>query len=87
MKKTILFLLLLGPWLPRVALGCDLCEKNQPAPLRGITHGVGPDSDWDLVIIAIAAVMVLLTLLYSIRYLVRPGESEGTHIKNIVVEK
>ncbi|HEY9562110.1 MAG TPA: hypothetical protein VIR29_15115 [Anseongella sp.] len=82
---TTWIILMLGT--PVAALACDVCEKNQPKALRGISHGTGPDSQWDMIIIAIAAVIVLLTLIWSVRYLVRPGETAPGHIKNIVVEK
>lgn len=87
MKKLLALFFLAASAAPTGALACDVCEKNQPAALRGITHGAGPDSNWDLLIIGCAAVIVLLTLIYSIRYLVRPGEQAAGHIKNIVIEK
>lgn len=86
MKKILFVFLFAASAAPLSTLACDVCEKNQPAALRGITHGPGPDSNWDLLIIGCAAVIVLLTLIYSIRYLVRPGEQAAGHIKNIVIE-
>lgn len=87
MKKLLWSFLLICSLAPVSVLACEVCEKNQPAALRGITHGPGPESSWDLVIICVAAIIVLLTLVYSFRYLIRPDEDSREHIKNIVIEK
>ena len=63
---------------------CPLCEKNQPKILRGITHGTGPDSNWDLVIISATAAIVLYCLYFTIRHLLKPGETNNNHIKNSI---
>lgn len=83
--KRALFLLvaLLGYGLRITA--CPLCEKQQPKILRGITHGAGPQSDWDYVIVAAIAVVVAFTTWYSVKFLLRPGEQSGTHIKRLIL--
>lgn len=68
-----------------IAFACPTCEIAQPRYLRGITHGTGPQSNWDFVIIAITAIIVILTLFYSIKWLVKPGEKSATHIKYMVL--
>ncbi|QEC53168.1 hypothetical protein EDD80_104144 [Anseongella ginsenosidimutans] len=87
MKKHLFSALLFIYGAPRAALACDVCEKNQPAALRGIMHGPGPESNLDFIIVAAASIIVLLTLAYSLRYLIRPNENGPEHIKNIVIEK
>lgn len=87
MKKYLCALLPVFYLLPQTVLACEVCEKNQPAALQGFTHGPGPGSQWDMLIITIAAVIVLLTLIYSLRYLIKPDEHDRDHIKNIVIEK
>ena len=67
------------------ALACTVCRSQQPAPLRGITHGGGPSGMVDYFIIGGAAVLVLAVLVLSRRYLVRPGEQSPDHIKNIII--
>ena len=64
-----------------VLYACPACEKNQPKITQGITHGSGPDSNWDWVIIAIISVITLLTFIFSLKYLIKPGEKNGDHIK------
>ena len=64
---------------------CPACDKQQPKLLQGITHGTGPDGNWDYVIIAIAVMIVLLTLFYSIKWLIKPGEQAKSHIKQIIL--
>jgi len=69
------------------AWACEVCKKNQPEPLQNITHGVGPQSDWDYVIIIVGMIIVGFTLFYSLKFLIRPGEKNPNHIKNIVVDE
>jgi len=64
---------------------CPVCEKQQPKLLKGITHGTGPQGNLDYVIITIAALIVLITLFYSVKWLIRPGEQADGHIKQIIL--
>ncbi|CAN5472306.1 hypothetical protein BH11BAC5_BH11BAC5_10820 [soil metagenome] len=64
---------------------CPACEIAQPRYLRGITHGTGPQSNWDFLIISFTAVIVIVTLFLSIKWLVKPGEKSVTHIKHLVL--
>ena len=68
------------------AFACPVCEKQQPAMLKGISHGTGPQSNWDMVIIWVTIVLVALTLYFSIKFLVRPGEKSETHIKRFILD-
>lgn len=69
------------------ALACEVCKQNQPKPLENITHGAGPQSDWDYVIIIVGIVIVSLTLFFSLKFLITPREKDPGHIKNIVVNE
>lgn len=83
MKKLIvLFGLLLQD---AVAFACTVCKSQQPKALQGITHGTGPGGVLDYIIIGGAAIVVLVTLILSVRFLVRPGETDPGHIKNLIV--
>ncbi len=83
MKRAIFLLLFAGLGLTTWA--CSVCEKQQPKVLQGITHGTGPQSQWDYVIISITAVIVVATLFFSVKWLIRPGEKERDHIKRIIL--
>ncbi|MBL7737111.1 MAG: hypothetical protein JNL51_16765 [Chitinophagaceae bacterium] len=83
MKRLFLLAGLLA--LRFAALACGACEKQQPELLRGITHGTGPDSDWDYVIIATMAAIVVFTLFFSVKWLIRPGEGSNNHIKRYIL--
>jgi len=83
MKRTYLFILLL--FSTYAAMACPACEKQQPKLLRGITHGTGPDSQWDYVIIAVTVAFVFITLFYSVKWLIRPDESMPGHIKTSII--
>lgn len=83
MKKIILLLLFCLPGL--IAFACPACEKQQPKLLKGITHGAGPGSQWDYVIVSIIALIVLVTLFYSVKWLFKPGEKSPNHIKQFIL--
>jgi len=67
------------------SFACPACEKQQPKWLRGISHGAGPQSDWDMVIVWGMVIIVLLTLYFSIKFIIRPGEKSADHIKRLVI--
>ncbi|MEP0365958.1 MAG: hypothetical protein ABJN36_10755 [Cyclobacteriaceae bacterium] len=88
--RTLLWLKISGAMLiivimPFRSFACELCKQNQPKPLQNITHGTGPQSDWDYLIITVGIIIVSMTLFYSIKLLVKPREDKPEHIKNIVV--
>jgi len=66
-------------------IACPTCEIAQPRFLKGISHGTGPQSQWDLVIISVTAVIVLATLFFSIKFIAKPGEKSATHIKHFIL--
>lgn len=83
MKRIVIALVLaVGPI---ASFACEVCKKRQPKPLRGITHGAGPDSNWDYLIIALVAAIVVVSLVYSVKWLIRPGERDAAHIKNSIL--
>lgn len=84
MKRILIiigFVMIYSPAL----FACDLCQKNQPEILKDVTHGTGPQSQWDFVITWVAVIIVAITLFFSIKFLVRPRENDPGHIKNIIV--
>ena len=64
---------------------CDACQKQQPKVLQGITHGTGPQSGWDMPIIVVSAIIVLVTLFFAVKFLVRPNENAPDHIKRSIL--
>lgn len=83
MKKFFLMLsfLLFSTWI----YACPVCEKQQPKVLRGVTHGAGPQSQWDYVIVWIGVIIVLLTFFYSMKWIIQPGEKSASHIKQHIL--
>lgn len=61
---------------------CDACQKQQPKILQNVAHGAGPQSNWDYVIVWSIVIITLLTLFFSVKYLVKPGERSNAHIKH-----
>lgn len=85
MKKifSALLLTLLGlVWYP----ACEACKLQQPKITQTVTHGIGPGSKWDWVIVGAVAALTLYTLFYALKYLIRPGEKSSRHIKNEVLK-
>jgi len=66
-------------------MACDACEKQQPKLLKGITHGAGPDSKWDYVIVAVMICITLYVLIATVKCLFRPSEKNKEHIKRIIL--
>ncbi|MDO9551054.1 hypothetical protein [Rhodonellum sp.] len=83
--KTILITIALFGYAS-VSFACEVCKANQPKMLENITHGQGPQGNVDYLITWSAAVLVVFTLIFSIKYLVKPKEDTPGHIKNIVLE-
>lgn len=83
MKWFFLIILLLTQ--VTLTLACPVCEKQQPKVLRGITHGAGPQSQWDYVIVWIGVIIVLLALFFSVKWIFKPGEKSANHIKQLIL--
>ncbi len=66
-------------------LACPVCEKQQPELLKGITHGAGPESGWDYLIISGMVAIVLVSLYFSLKWIIVPGEQQSTHIKHTIL--
>lgn len=79
--SLILFFIL----LLQVAKACPVCEKQQPKIAQGLTHGVGPQSTWDWIIIAIITGITVLTFVFSLKFLIKPKEKNENHIKRIIL--
>ncbi|MBS1666621.1 MAG: hypothetical protein JST58_04520 [Bacteroidetes bacterium] len=84
MKKRF-YLLLVGMLLGQIIYACPACEQQPPKITRGLVHGAGPNSQWDFVIVAIIAAITLMTLFFSLKYLIKPGEKDKDHIKQTVL--
>jgi hypothetical protein len=62
---------------------CPTCERAQPVIFRGITHGAGPDSNWDYVIISSTVLIVLYCSYLFLKKMMDPKERDKNHIKNV----
>lgn len=81
-KMTLSIVLLLKA---AFVIACPVCERNQPKVLKGITHGAGPESSWDYVIVWSITAIVLFTLYFSVKWLIRPDEKSNHHIKRFIL--
>jgi hypothetical protein len=82
MKKMLLIAMILPG---HRAVACAVCERSQPALLKGITHGSGPDTQWDYLIIAVMMTIVVFTLFFSVKWIAYPGEKSEAHIKRFII--
>lgn len=82
LKIWLIFFFLL---LFQTLLACPVCEKQQPKLTQGLTHGIGPESNWDWLIIALIVSITLLTFVFSLKYLIMPNEKEKNHIKKSIL--
>lgn len=83
MKK--LQFLLLAFLMPLATFACPECERKQPEILKGVAHGAGPQQQWDYVIVILTSIIVLISLFYSIKWIIKPGEKKSSHIKRKIL--
>lgn len=79
------FLTLLIILCSQIIWACPVCEKQQPKITQGLTHGAGPQSNWDWVIIGVITAITVFTFIYSLKYLIKPGEKNPNHIKQSIL--
>ncbi|MBK8723339.1 MAG: hypothetical protein IPL95_14035 [Saprospiraceae bacterium] len=84
MKKNSI-LIFMFVFAKQIISACEVCEKQQPKITQGFTHGAGPQSNWDWVIIAVITAITILTFVFSLKYLINPGEKNTDHIKQLIL--
>lgn len=84
MKRWIL---IIGFFLHTAVIACPVCERQQPKILRGVVHGQGPDSSWDYIIVWSIVAITVITFVFSVKWLLRPGEKNKVHIKYSILNK
>ncbi len=85
MKKLILTLTSL--LVAFISYACKVCDRNKVNAIDKIGHGNGPDSNWDYVIVVIIGLIAVITLIYSIIWIIKPGEKNTDHIKYSILNK
>jgi formate hydrogenlyase subunit 3/multisubunit Na+/H+ antiporter MnhD subunit len=84
MKKIILILSLLILYTSMYA--CPVCERaNAKKAFGSLSHGTGPNSNWDYVAVWITIIISVIALFYSIKWLIKPAEKNKDHIKNSIL--
>jgi hypothetical protein len=64
---------------------CEACDLKQPKITRGLTHGAGPQSFWDWIAVGIIVLISALTVIYFIKYTLKPESKKSNHIKNSIL--
>ena len=67
------------------AMACEACKQQQPKFLQGITHGAGPGSNWDYVIVVIMVLVTLYSLYATVKCIIRPAEKANEHVKRMIL--
>jgi hypothetical protein len=75
--------LLLVASLPVVA--CEACKKQQPKLLQGITHGSGPDSTWDYLIVSVMVVITVYSFYAMVKCMTKSRDKAHQSIKTIIL--
>ena len=71
-----------------VTFACEACNQNQPKILRNITHGSGPQSNWDYFVVIAMVLITVYTLYATIRcFLTRKTELKYNDIKNTILKQ
>lgn len=71
-----------------VAMACPVCERNQSSTLfSGWTHGKSPAGSFDYFIVITMIVIALLSLIFTIRWIYKPGEKNEGHIKRFILNQ
>ena len=82
LKKMLTIVVVL--FANNAVIACEVCKKQQPKILQGITHGAGPQSDWDYVVVWCTVIIVAISLFYAVKWILHPGEKESEHIKRSI---
>lgn len=80
-KLTLIFLLIIN-----FSWACDACKLAQPPVTRSFTHGAGPQGNLDWIIVGVVSVIIIYTLIFSVKYLAKPGEKKKDHIKYSILQ-
>lgn len=80
MEKIILLFIFIAAGFSSYA--CPVCERAKAKITFGsLTHGTLPTNKWEYVAVWVVVIMVFLTLFYTIKWLIKPSETNKDHIK------
>ena len=84
MKKVTAIIVFFAASLSLYA--CPVCERAKAkTAFASISHGPGPGSNWDYLAVWVSIAAVLLKLIFTIKFLVKPNEKNSDHIKNSIL--
>ncbi|MDO5654606.1 MAG: hypothetical protein Q4G27_00530 [Flavobacteriaceae bacterium] len=87
MNKKYFFSGILMIWV-HFSIACDMCNKGSDRSKfwEIFSHGRGPDGNVDYLLFASGIIIVLLTLIYSLKFLIFPKEKNKNHIKYSILK-
>lgn len=66
-------------------MACDACKAQQPKFLQGVTHGPGPTSNWDYVVVSLMVIITVYSFYAMVKCLAKPAEKDHEGIKSIIL--
>jgi len=67
------------------AMACDACKAQQPKFLQGVTHGAGPASNWDYVVVSLMVIITVYSFYAMVKCLAKPADKNHEGIKSIIL--
>lgn len=66
-------------------MACDACKAQQPKFLQGVTHGPGPSSNWDYVVVSSMLIVTIYSFYALVKCLAKPAEKKHDSIKTMIL--
>jgi len=67
------------------AMACEACKAQQPKFLQGVTHGAGPTSNWDYVVVSLMVIITVYSFYAMVKCLAKPADKNHEGIKSIIL--
>jgi hypothetical protein len=84
MRKLLLIVSMVMVYV--VSNACPVCERaNAKKAFGSLSHGTGPNSNWDYLAVWVTIIISIVALFYSIKWLIKPAEKNKNHIKNSIL--
>lgn len=86
-KKLKYILGILFMFVAPIIWACPVCDRQKANQVTfGLSHGagLGPDSIWGWVVVVGMIIITLLTLIFSIKYFIKPDNEKADRFKKSI---
>lgn len=71
--------------ITQVALSCPVCDREKANQVTlGLSHGAGPDHNWEWLVVAGMAGITLFALFLAIKYFIKPDNAKTNEFKKSI---